>query len=973
MFDPTSAPRVFGVPPGPDFPQVLANGLRARMAGRPAEAMARVEVIVNTARMQARLREALIRQGQGFLPRLRLIGDLAGAEAADTGLRTRLALAQTIRALLAREPDLAPGNAAHALADGLFRLLDEMQGEAVPLSVLERLDVSNHSEHWTRSLRFIRLIGQHFGPVSGGQGRLRRSIALLADHWANTPPDHPVILAGSSGSRGPSALLMQAIAGLPQGAVVLPGLDTAMPQDLWDGLRDPMIGEDHPQFRYARLLRGLGLKAGNVRPWHDDPGPQQRNALVSLALRPAPVTDQWLRDGPALGDLLAPTRGITLVEAGSPRQEALSIALALRQAAVDGRKAALITPDRTLARRVTAVLDRWHIRPDDSAGRPLSLSAPGRYLRQIAELMRGGVTAQALVSLLKHPITHSASGRGAHLLHLRDLELYLRRKGLPYPDAAALRHWADGKPPRQGWAAWLIRAMSLPDGLAIRSLSAWLETHLAFAEHLARGPEGGEPGELWKTEAGGQARAMFDALLEVSDSGGEMPIGDYSALLETVFAGREVREGLEAHPHVMIWGTLEARAQGADLIVLGGLNDGVWPSAPQPDPWFNRQMRLDAGLLLPERQVGLSAHDFQIAVAGAEVMLVRATRDADAETVPSRWLNRLTNLIAGLPAQSGPEALAQMRARGAQWLALADAHENHQADLPARMTARNPRPAPAPPPSARPRELAVTQIETLIRDPYQIYAQSVLRLRSLDPLSPEADARLRGTVLHQVLDDYVQRHPPGTPGDVDSFMQVAEAVLTRECPWHSVRLHWLARLQPSAAAFMAWNAGLAGTPSVTESKAALSLRDPAFTLIGKPDRIDVTSDNQAVIYDYKTGALPSKSQQTTFSKQLVLLALMVEDGAFAALGAMPVAAAAYVGLGSKFGTMDADVSPESLARHRAELAALLSAYLSPEQGFTAMRAVEKERWRSDYHPLARRGEWQPTDDAVTIKVGDDDA
>jgi len=972
MFEPSPTPRVFAVPPGPDFPQVLADGLRARMAGQPPEAMARVEVIVNTARMQTRLREALIRQGQGFLPRLRLISDLSGGEAADTGLRTRLELAQAIRALLIREPDLAPSNAAFSLADGLFRLLDEMQGENVSPAALEHLDVSNHSEHWTRSLQFIRLIRQHFGPVSGGQGRLRRSIALLSDHWTKTPPDHPIIVAGSTGSRGPSALLMRAVARLPQGSVVLPGFDHAMPQDLWEGLSDPMISEDHPQFRFARLLRDLGLTAAQVPSWHGTPTPVQRSAMVSLALRPAPVTDQWLRDGPVLGDLMDPTQGMTLIEAQGPRQEALSIALALRQAAVDGRKAALITPDRTLARRVTSVLDRWHIRPDDSAGRPLSLSAPGRYLRQIAELMRGAMTSQALVSLLKHPITHSAAERGQHLLHLRDLELFLRRRGLPYPDASALQQWADGKPQRQNWAAWLIRAMAVLDGPEIRPLSAWLETHLAFAAHLAQGPDGPDTGELWKAEAGGQAKAMFDALLGVADSGGVMPIGDYSAVLETVFASREVREGQETHPDVMIWGTLEARAQGADLIILGGLNDGVWPSAPQPDPWFNRQMRLDAGLLLPERQIGLSAHDFQIAVSGVEVMLVRATRNAEAETVPSRWLNRLTNLIAGLPAQNGPEALKQMRARGATWLALADAYESDQGGLPQGMTTRNPRPAPAPPVQARPRELAVTRIETLIRDPYQIYAQSVLRLRNLDPLTPEADARLRGTVLHQVLDAYVRRHPPGTPGNVETFMQVAESVLALECPWHSVRLHWLARLQPSAAAFVAWNAALDSTPAITEQKAAQTLRDPAFTLIGKPDRIDVTPDNQAVVYDYKTGALPTKGQQAAFNKQLVLLALMVEDGAFGALGAMPVARAEYVGLGSKFDTQDAIVTPDALIKSRAELAALLSAYLDPAQGFTAMRAVEKERRRSEYHPLARRGEWQPTDDAVTIKVGDHD-
>ncbi|MCL4676704.1 MAG: double-strand break repair protein AddB, partial [Pararhodobacter sp.] len=469
------------------------------------------------------------------------------------------ALAQAIRALLQQEPDLAPTSAAFSLADSLFRLLEEMQGEGVDLAVLDALDVSNHSDHWTRSLRFIRLIADFLGPVSSKEGRLRRSILDLTTQWQANPPRHPILVAGSTGSRGPAALLMQAVAGLPQGALVLPGFDAGMPGAVWRGFDDPLHNEDHPQYRYARLLDGLRADAGEVRPWTDHAPPDPaRNALLSLALRPAPVTDQWLRDGPALGPLDAPTRGMSLLEANGPRQEALAIALCLRQAAVEGRTAALITPDRTLARRVTAALDRWHIRPDDSAGRPLGLSAPGRFMRHCADLLGGTVSAESLVALLKHPIAHSARDRGPHLRHLRDLELHLRRDAVPYPDAETLRRWAARKEDRGAWTDWLNAGIDLLAGPDTRPLTAWIDAHLRLGDHIATGVGGADSGELWLAEAGRELRVLFDELSDHAAYGGEMQARDYSALLETLLAGREVRESVESHPGVMIWGTLEA-------------------------------------------------------------------------------------------------------------------------------------------------------------------------------------------------------------------------------------------------------------------------------------------------------------------------------------------------------------------------------------------------------------------------------
>jgi len=494
-----------------------------------------------------------------------------------------------------------------------------------------------------------------------------------------------------------------------------------MPSEVWDTLIGPKgAAEDHPQFRFRKLMAAMNISHTDVSKWPNASDPNKaRNALISLSLRPAPVTDQWLKDGPEIGDLTVATQGMTLIEAPSPRAEAETIALRLRQAAQDGITAALITPDRTLTRQVAAALDYWDIVPDDSAGVPLNLSPPGRFLRHITEMI-------------------------------------MRRYGPPFPDGTALRTWAEKKesPERQAWADWvaiIIDGLQRPEK---QSLKSHIEGILAVAQAFAGGMAEDSTGELWEKAAGREAWRVCQTIVQNADAGGDMSATEFAGLLNALLADGVVRDRDAGHPNILIWGTLEARVQSADLVILGGMNEGVWPEAPSPDPWLNRKMRAAAGLLLPERRIGLSAHDYQQAVASKDVWITRAKRSTDAETVPSRWVNRLTNLLAGLPKQNGPEALAALRAEGDRWMAMAAT-----LSVPTEPVKNASRPSPRPPVTARPTEISVTQIKTLIRDPYAIYASKVLRLRPLDPLKPEADAPLRGIIIHAILDKFIASKP----------------------------------------------------------------------------------------------------------------------------------------------------------------------------------------------------------------------
>lgn len=974
MFKDQLTPRVFALPCGVDFPEALVKGLDVRANHLAPHEFARIEIILNTRRMARRVRDLFDRGPPRLLPQLKLITDLSNdprsglLPPALPPLRRRLELAQLIARLLDQQPDLASRSSLFDLADSLAGLIDEMQGEGVEPEAIRSLDVSDMSGHWARSLSFIGIADEFVlanDDALDEQARQRHAALNLIGSWQQDPPQHPIILAGSTGSRGTTQILMQAIAQLPQGAVILPGFDFDLPAEVWHEMEDPLTSEDHPQYRFHKFMRDLGISAEDVQPWADLPAPSpSRNRVASLALRPAPVTDAWLTEGPKLTDLATAMSDVTLVEAPSPRAEALAIALRLRQAAETGQTAALITPDRMLTRQVCAALDRWDILPDDSAGQPLQLSPPGRFLRHVAELFCKPLSGESLLTLLKHPLTHDAESRGDHLRHTRELELVLRRHGPPNPDGESFSRFGDGRELLPGWTRWLTECFADKPISGTRALVDWVDSLANLAQSIAAGSQTSGSGELWEKNAGQKALGIVDSLKAQARYGGEMTAREFADLLGSLLAQEEVRDRDAPHGKIMIWGTLEARVQGAELVILAGLNEGSWPEAAKPDPWLNRQLRLQAGLLLPERRIGLSAHDFQQALAGPEVWLTRSVRSDEADTIACRWLNRLCNLLAGLPDQGGPEVLSHMRARGQSWLSWGEALERPTPLSPAL------RPSPRPPLHARPRRLTVTEIPRLIRDPYAIYAKHVLRLRPLDPLVQTPDALLRGTVLHNVFENFI-RDSLQNPNSLTSeaLKTLAGNMLERQVPWPTARALWSARIDRVADDFLKSELARQKIAQPTDFEVtgdtALGVRD--FVIACRADRIDRDAVGALHLFDYKTGTPPSAAKQAKFEKQLLITAAMVENGAFESFGPSDVKRAVFIGLGSKLSEVPAPLDKEPPNKVWTELKQLIQAYFDPNQGFSSRRMLHLDTDIGDYDHLARYGEW----DRSSVPVPED--
>jgi ATP-dependent helicase/nuclease subunit B len=573
-----------------------------------------------------------------------------------------------------------------------------------------------------------------------------------------------------------------------------------------------------------------------------------------------------------------------------------------------------------------------------------------------------------MVALLKHPLCHSNETRGDHLRRTRDLELELLRDGLAFPTADRLMDWAETRKDdtaAPAWVTWLAEHLLTDTDQSPLPLAQHLEHHKTRTDALAAGPEGLSSGELYDKEPGAAAAKVLADLAADATSGGAMSARDYADFFAALAHDREVRFALRPHADVLIWGTQEARVQGADITILAGLNEGSWPQAAQADPWLNRPLRADAGLRLPDRVIGLSAHDFQQGIASGEVWLSRAKRDDETDTVTARWLNRLVNLLGGASEESA-QALKDMRARGDAWLAQAASlttptHREHP----------SPRPAPAPQSGPRLTYLSVTDVERLIRDPYAIYAARILRLKPLNPLRTAPDARLRGNVIHAIMEEFIRATPTDLPPDAAAqFMAIAEEVLDRDAPWAAARHLWRARLLRLLPWYLEQESGLRGLaePWVLEEFKRWDIPNLSLTLGGMADRIDRLPDGRVAIYDYKTGSVPTPDEVKHFNKQLLLEALMARGGAFADRP-LEVARVAYLGLGTKPELRDEPVDQATLDEVLGGLHTLIAHYRLRDVGFTSRRAIAQTRYEGTYDHLARLGEWDETQDATVIPVG----
>ena len=1022
--------RIFTLAPHRPFLDALAEAIIAGdlpRPGGPAPAIIDLPlttILLPTRRAARALQEAFLRKTREralLLPAIRPIAmeadeaGLVGAMLAsrDPGLATlppaisplerlvtltRLVLAWSDARLARADPTRPAARTTPAqavrLAGELARLMDAIETEGVALDGLAGLvGDEGLAAHWQETLEFLAILTGAWPAHLAERGMLspmeRRNRQLLAEaaRLEARPPAGPVIVAGVTGSIPAAAALMSAVADLDQGAIVLPSLDLAGDEASWALLGDH---PEHPQHGLAKLVAALGLGRADVRelPERIPPPPRAaRRSILTEALRPPETTAGWHRFAASAdrSELTTALKDLTVIEAPTADDEAEVAALILRHAAeTPARTAALVTPDRVLARRTIVRLEAMGIRVDDSAGRPLAKTMPGTFLDLIVQAAATSMAPVATMALLKHPLTRLGLAAGDVRRAARTLEIaafraiYLGRglEGISAALVAAEAAAKDGDVPHRAlarlterdWAGVhnLARRLGeamrpfvgLFEGGGTQSLAALARAHVETAEALARHAEG-EESELWRGEAGEAAGALLAGLLDPALP--ELPLSarDYPDVIGGLLAAELVRPRVPTHPRIFVWGPMEARLLQPDVIVLGALNEGTWPEIAEPGPWLNRAMRKALGLPSPEEATGRAAHDFATLTGAARVYLTRAQKVGGVPTVPSRWLMRLDSLLGGADLAAG------LRAGGIEWLALARRRDFAEVRTPAL------RPAPRPPLELRPRRLSVSGIETWIANPYAIFARHVLGLDAMPPLGPAPDAALRGSIVHEVLSRFATDHPTRLPPDVAVCLDAIAADVMRELAAHPrIAAFWLPRLSRFAAWFAETEpdrrAGMSRVLAEIKGARSLALPGGPFTITARADRID-EGPGGLVITDYKTGALPpARAVLSGRSPQLPLEAAIAEEGGFPDIAARTVAGLRYIrAAGGTPAGEQSTIAGEKLGQGVAAtmdgLVRLIARFDDPATPYLATARAGFERAFDDYAHLARFTEWAGED------------
>ncbi|CAL1692901.1 hypothetical protein MMB232_03084 [Brevundimonas subvibrioides] len=915
-FDPFAGdtPRWFAIPAHRPFLEDLAAGVLDWLGDNPPEALSDATILLPNRRAARAFGAALATQAGDrpvLLPQVRPLGDLEEDEPpfspGELGLDLPPAIAPLTRRFeMARmiveqfAPGLAPLRALE-LADGLGAFLDSCHIEEVAdPGMVASFGGEDFAEHWQASAEFLGLAVEAWPKRLEAMGlvdaswRRTKLLRLLAERWAEHPPQGPVIAAGSTGTVKAAADVLKAVARAPQGCVVLPGLDADLDATAWGA-----IEEQHPQSALKRLLERAEVARAAVRPWFRrpvDPGVEARGLarqrLIHEALRPAEATADWREEirglrgraaeaGQSADPIALGLQGLSVVTTRTEEDAAATIALMMRESLeTPGRTCALVTPDLALGRRVAARLERWGVVADSSSGTGLGQMPVGVLVDLCARWMADPLAPQTALALIKHELTtlpeatsdavvelEKVAFRGPRTRDWTRVEARLTQAGAPR---------RNGQPPSDWTLARLAQATALAGRLQTLSGTATAPFAPrapldAAARSLTTLIEALAGADVWAGSDGEAAAAMLSQLIEGGTSLGEVSPGEFAELVAGLVRDTTVRTGGATHPSLRILGAIEARLVRADRMILAGLEEGVWPRGAPVDPFLSRPMRKSLDLPPPERRVGQTAQDFVQGACAPEAILIHTERRGGQPAVRSRWLWRLEMLTRGAGVDLDRPTEMQATARAL------DAPGFGQGGLAKR-------PAPKPPVARRPRTLPVTGVERWVRDPYAVYARYVLNLKPMDRPGQSAEALLRGQAIHKAVERLTLAWPDVLPEDCeDQIVHLLheelrhhgfeDAAMAREGPLARNAARWLTAFETRRRA--------QGIEIRVEEEVALTFDADAgpFTVTAKADRIELSSTGAAIL-DFKTGAAPSAKQvKSGFAPQLTLTgAILAETG-----------------------------------------------------------------------------------------------
>ncbi len=988
--------RLYSIAPGNDFLDVLAKALLDGFPlapDQPRPPLSTWTILVPTRRSARSLEKRLFEiAGQPALvmPRIKPIGDidedLIDDSMPEDGVPNAISKAGQLHLLLTTVKAWADANPHYGLAQDILdspaqcfnltlslqELLTQTETEETGLEKLPAVYELDLAGHRTAILSLLGVIATdlparlHAAGLMGPAARRNRMIRLEATRIAGGLHRGPIVAAGSTGTNPATRDLLKAIASQPQGAVVLPGLDYQLDAAAWQA-----VTPEHPQYAMALMLQQWGVERGQVEAMGRMA--DARQWLLSAALLPSAVADTWrnaIAEKPApVADML---QGLSLMEAYDRHEEARAIALRLRHHAVTGRgPAAVITPDRALGLRIKTELARWNITIDDSSGEALSHIGAGALLVLLIKARSENFSSSTLTALLHHPLCSMGYDRAIFLGLARNLEMACFRgkpaskgtAGLAHKMAAAQREVAGNS-----HAHPLLKKLNPEDWLELQAFASQLTA--LFADHEATGIaplqyhitqlavalQGLAPDWDLVDEANIRLQEMLEGLKVDAAWAPHLSFAGAAPLLLHHLQQETLRPPQKPETQFQLYGLLEARLMPADLVILAGLNEGSWPAIAQAGPWLNRPMRQSFGLQQPEREIGLTAHDFVQALGHREVVVTWSKRAAGQPLLASRWILRLRAVL---------EVLGHPRENHLRtdYLEIA-----RKLDQPGSFKPHA-RPEARPPVAARPRRFSVSEIESLIRDSYHIHAQKILALYPVDPPDEDIDAGLRGDLIHQALHAWALENFTQDEGDLQRILAHGKQAFQPYMDMAEVRFFWWPRFVRMATALIPIEEKFRMNARHVWAEVKARYRFPVageeHLLTARADRIDQLGDETFRLLDYKSGAIPSaKAVASGFAPQLPLETALLGRGAFEGVEPGEVTEGWFVAVsgGAKPAHLVTPNKNQTMGelgeKHFESLQQLLATYLRQETAYIPRHHLMLLNQPARFDHLSRRLEWE---------------
>lgn len=980
-----SAQSVYTIPLGLSFLDVLANGLlRMQATDKRNIALSEFHILLPTRRSVRGLRDAFLRQTKGqplLLPKLSAIGDIDGEELdlrmaglvpdhdiidipnAISPLQRRIILSGFIRDAV---PSASTTELSLMMADALGRFMDQVHTENLNMDDLTDLVPDDYAAHWGLTLNVLQLLQTRWQDkltslrLIDGSDRRNRLLKALNTYWTNQPPGKPVIAAGITGSIPSVAKLLRQISQFEHGSVVLHGLDQMMNSSSWDNISDT-----HPQAAFKQLLSYAGILREDVRPWpYLEEGTilnQPKSLLTSHIMQPADTISQWLdhsfQNKEHINHCLETIKRYTCA---TPHEEAMTISLILRETLETPDKTAMVvTPDRNLARRISAMMLRWNISVDDSAGCALTSLNLGSYLLNIIDMICSDFSSVETLCVLKNPLCQLGMDKNEKEKLLTSFEKEWRAQGRIPITHILYQHLITH-----------IQPLLTLNDIEIVPFARIASAHIACIEKTTEETNGDRDSalqKLWCGEAGEAAALFLTDLMQQAPFMPDMNLHQYRNVIKHLLDSVTVRPVYSTHPRLSILGPIESRLLNADVTILCGLNEGTWPARGQNDPWMSRPMRMRFGLPSTEQHIGMSAHDFCYALCNKNTVLTRSSSVENTPSSASRWLQRLDAYLLSIGIS--PDSISDNR-----HLSIA-----RTLDSPLTIQAAE-RPMPCPDIQDRPKEFSVTSVERLMKNPYRFYAEKILKIRPQEPLVSDNKARALGTFLHDVLYQFCKEYKQRLPKDSHAILiEIAQNTRSNhdidDNTWFTI----LPQVEKSLADFLQnesiWREDF--HPVLLEEAGEIKIRTQkeTYRLYSRADRIDRDHNGDIAIIDYKTGQLPTRTAiKSGLAPQLPLEGLIAQLGGFPILPPQEspkVSRLRLVKVLGSYKTVDsvsrnANDAEKWIDSAQDSFTALLEAYESPVTPYLYIAKHHNDKRHDDraYAHLGRLAEWNV--------IGDDD-